>query len=709
MKRLLREEKIDLKTELKLFSFYSLFFFLSNFSFSQVPINGFTNFYEIKSIKDQTNLLSFNYNKDAYSDLLIYNRNSRNAFILTGQPNLKFSQPVEIFFKYEPNFFKPVYDINNQITEYAFVSRKSRTFALINFNISGSPRFSNIIKLSSYPNKVDYADIDLDFENDFILYGEAFEGISIISKKNNKLSEKKFFKNISFSDAYFFDINGDEYIDIIGYDVISQKLLLIHNKDGNRFNVEREISLNNKVYKFQILDINFDTFKDLILSFDKGIKIFLGDNLNSFEKSIFIETSSTINDFVIGDFNRDGIFDFVCTSISQNYMSVIFGKEDKRFYEEVIIEHPIEIIDLIPFFTRFVYGVAFLDNKGRVKVISNFKSFNEDINFIYGVKPFSLNTFDFNEDELLDFVFIDKFDNKLKFILRNDRGVPSILFQVNLKGIHSKFFILKKKSKQFVFYAYNLNNRLIEILEINFSLFTFKRDIVYVEGEIQDLWVSGKNEDGEIRVLYSRDNLLNYAILRLSIDKKYKTIKFPLVSEKFLSAKILSESEDKILLWKQTRTMLHLFIVKYLFDSRQEEEKLRLTIDGEISINNYIPKYFENYDYVGSIIKSSNKNLLILLNKELDVLVKSDILSIFNISETSSKINYSESFIYFYDLESKNIFRIIFVKKMNKIVLRKIYENVQLEEFSISSLDNKLKHLIFLASEDSKIKIRNFI
>jgi hypothetical protein len=46
---------------------------------------------------------------------------------------------------------------------------------------------------------------------------------------------------------------------------------------------------------------------------------------------------------------------------------------------------------------------------------------------------------------------------------------------------------------------------------------------------------------------------------------------------------------------------------------------------------------------------------------------------------------------------------------MNKIVLRKIYENVQLEEFSISSLDNKLKHLIFLASEDSKIKIRNFI
>ncbi len=700
------EEKIDLKTDLKIFSFLFPLILLSNLLYAQIPINGFTNFSEFEIIAGQNRFFSLNYNKDSYSDLLVYNQENKTAYLLTGQPNLKFSKPRKLLLRFEPNFFKPIYNSQNQIIEYAFSSRKSRMFGLINFNQYGYPRITKTIKMSSYPNKIDVADVDLDNSNDYLISGEAFEGLSIISESNNQLVERKLFKNHSFLDAFFFDINGDEYIDILAYDLISQNLFFIYNKDGERFQIERKLYINQNVNKFQIIDINFDGYKDLIFSTDNGLLIYFGDNLSVFNQSILIRTSSAISNFTVGDFNHDGNFDIICHSSSGNYLSVLFAKNSNDFFEEIIFDFESQIDELIPFFSRFIYGVASISKNGRIKIVSEFASFNKDVNLIYGIKPFGLQTFDLNNNSLLDLIFIDRFDNKLKFILRNNRGIPSELFQLDLKGVHSEIFIIRKSATEIILYCYSLNERLIEIIEIDFTSFRLKKNFVYAEGKIQDLWSSNVNGSGEIKILYSKGNELNYGILKLSLDKKYNLIKYPLVTDNFLSANILSENENKILYWNKSDSSYTLNSVNYLFDSKQEKKLYSIDVKEDIKLFNSIPKQVKNYDYFSSLMQISDKKYLLIFSRDLNVLIKSELLTNHSLLSERPLISDNEGFLYFYDSELNQIFRIIYVKRLSKLIIKTVFKDVNVAKFAVTKLDKKNKHLIFIDSYDQKIKIR---
>lgn len=700
------EEKIDLKTDLKIFSFLFPLILLSNLLYAQIPINGFTNFSEFEIIAGQNRFFSLNYNKDSYSDLLVYNQENKTAYLLTGQPNLKFSKPRKLLLRFEPNFFKPIYNSQNQIIEYAFSSRKSRMFGLINFNQYGYPRITKTIKMSSYPNKIDVADVDLDNSNDYLISGEAFEGLSIISERNNQLVEKKLSKNHSFLDAFFFDINGDEYIDILAYDLISQNLFFIYNKDGERFQIERKLYINQNVNKFQIIDINFDGYKDLIFSTDNGLLIYFGDNLSVFNQSILIRTSSAISNFTVGDFNHDGNFDIICHSSSGNYLSVLFAKNSNDFFEEIIFDFESQIDELIPFFSRFIYGVASISKNGRIKIVSEFASFNKDVNLIYGIKPFGLQTFDLNNNSLLDLIFIDRFDNKLKFILRNNRGIPSELFQLDLKGVHSEIFIIRKSATEIILYCYSLNERLIEIIEIDFTSFRLKKNFVYAEGKIQDLWSSNVNGSGEIKILYSKGNELNYGILKLSLDKKYNLIKYPLVTDNFLSANILSENENKILYWNKSDSSYTLNSVNYLFDSKQEKKLYSIDVKEDIKLFNSIPKQVKNYDYFSSLMQISDKKYLLIFSRDLNVLIKSELLTNHSLLSERPLISDNEGFLYFYDSELNQIFRIIYVKRLSKLIIKTVFKDVNAAKFAVTKLDKKNKHLIFIDSYDQKIKIR---
>lgn len=678
----------------------------SNLSFSQIPINGFINFSDIDLIPQQNRIFSLNYNKDAYSDLLVYNQESKIAFLLTGQPNLQFTKPQKINFIYEPNFFKPVYDDQNQIKHYVFSSRKSKIFGLIDFNQYGYPKISKSLELKAFPNKIDVEDIDLDSSDDYLISGEAFDGLSIISEKNNRFVEKKLFKNHSFLDAHFFNINGDEYVDIVAYDLILEKLMFIYNKDGERFTFERELKFSNKVNKFQIIDLNFDGNKELIFSTDSGLLIYYGDQLNLFNQSVFVKTNSGIDNFTIGDYNRDGFFDFICYSPATNCLSVIFSKNENEFYDEIIFECDKSINDLIPFFSKFVYGVSYLNIDGKIKIVSEFKSFNRDANFIYGLAPSSLKTFDFTNDGLLDFVYLDKFDNRLKFILRNNQGVPSNYFHIDLKGNHSEIFILQKSLNQNTIYCYSPQERLIEIIETDFNSFKIRKEILYAEGKIQDLWSKNVNDAGTIKILYKKDNRLNYGVLRLSTDKKYKLVKYPIVSENFKVANILSEEEDKLIFWKQTDSLLTLNVVNYVFDNKQEKTIFSDFFKEIIGVHNSIQKQVKNSNYFSSLVQTSDKKYLLIFSRDFKILINSNLITDYNLSENKPLISDDDGFAYFFDKQQNKIFRVIYLRNLNRILIKNIFNEINLSEFVVSRLDKTTKHLIFIDTQDNKIKIR---
>jgi hypothetical protein len=702
------EERTDLKIVQRLFSLFLYLIFLSTSSLSQIPINGFINFKDIETVSKQSRLFSLNFNKDSYSDLLIYNNDNKVAFLLEGKPNLNFSKPLKLFFRYEPNFLKPIFNQSNQLTAYAFTSRKSKVFSLMNFSKFGYPGFTKTIKFKSFPNRIDYADIDLDNSNDYLISGEAFEGLSIIAEKNNQLIERKLFQKNVFLDAFFFDINWDEYVDILAYDLIGQKLKFIYNKDGERFISERELEVNHQISKIQITDLNIDGYRDLIFATEFGLLIYYGDNLNTFSTQQRINSSSKISNFTVGDYNHDGNFDFFCYSSERNYLSIFFGKSDGEFYEELIVDIDKEVNDLIPFFSKFVYGVACLNSDGKIRFISEFSSVKGEVNFIYGLNPTAIKTFDLTNNGLLDFIFIDRFDNKLKFIIRDNQGIPSIYFHTNLKGSHTEIFLLKKSATNISVYCYSKNERMIENIDVDFGSYNQGRNIIYVDGKIQDLWAVNINGVGEIKILYSKENMLNYGVLKLSVDRKYKSIKYPSVSDKFLSANILSEYEDKILVWESQDSLINLKLVNYVFNLKQDLTVYSSKLNEVNNFFNCIKKQNQSYNYLASLVQTSEKKYLFIFDQRLKKLSDTDYLSGFTLLDKKPLVSDTDGFIYFYDVNSRSFYLIIFVISSNRIFFRNVFDGINAEDFLIAKLDKSNKHLVYIDSTQQKIRLRQF-
>ena len=88
--------------------------------------------------------------------------------------------------------------------------------------------------------------------------------------------------------------------------------------------------------------------------------------------------------------------------------------------------------DIIPFFSKFIYGTALINKTGIIAVLSKMISVSDDQKLVLGITPDVISQFDLTNNGITDFVFTDRFDQKLKFIIRDASGSADKLFTINL-------------------------------------------------------------------------------------------------------------------------------------------------------------------------------------------------------------------------------------------------------------------------------------
>ena len=156
-----------------------------------------------------------------------------------------------------------------------------------------------------------------------------------------------------------------------------------------------------------VFDINYDHFKDIIISTNSYVKIYFGDATASVSKTIIIQTTFPADKFVIGDFNRDGFFDINYLNIDKGIISTIFSKDFDLFYPEFIQKKEKGIVDIIPFFSKFVYGAAYLNQNGKVHILSSVAAMSDDQQIAVGIEPNLITSFDHINNGIIDFAFTD--------------------------------------------------------------------------------------------------------------------------------------------------------------------------------------------------------------------------------------------------------------------------------------------------------------
>ena len=184
------------------------------------------------------------------------------------------------------------------------------------------------------------------------------------------------------------------------------------------------------------------------------------------------------------------------------------------FFPEIIQQKKKGIVDVIPFFSKFVYGAAYLNQNGEVNILSKVTSMTENQKLAIAIEPDLIAPFDHTNNGITDLVFTDEFDNKLKFIIRSAAGLPEKYFSVDLYEDHNKILEFNNDKLRKTFFLYSKNKKVIEAIEVDFDRYNFKRKIHYAEGPIQDIKIKSDAEgEAELLILYSKDKTLNLQVI----------------------------------------------------------------------------------------------------------------------------------------------------------------------------------------------------
>jgi hypothetical protein len=710
MKKRLSGEKIDLKTESNRISFLLLFFFLSSEILPQIPINGFCKLSSYQFSPGQSRLFSLNFNNDSYTDLILYNSSSKKISAIAGEKNEKFLQLKEFDFPFEVSNFSPIREKNIRITKYAFTSRKNLVAGLCEFSAEAKPKITHKLNFKSYPENLSVSDIDNDSQQEILVSGPSFEGMSILKLDGKNLKEIVVIKKNSYSDAVFIDLTNDGFPDISAINLLNSSLEFFFNNGRGTFKAIRSITLNQRSTKLHTFDMNLDGYHDLIFLEGNKIKLRYGDFSSSYSKQITIETKYIPDDFIIGDFNKDGKIDFAYKSTDASIVSVIFAKDDFAFSPEIPIFQRARIEGMISFYSKFINGLAVLCDDGTLLTNTSLASYSTDLDMSLAIEPSTISYFDANTDAINDICLIDRFDKNLKLVVRNNNGVAADYFSIRLRENHNQIKV-KNFSKQIsTFFCYSHGQKLVEVIEVEFKTGKVNKSVLYAVRPITELEpFQGEHQN----IIVSSLSNGRLAVETYEKEESWKAVADYIISEGISNVDLSNFKDLKLFFSKLDEDSIK-FFKKTLFPRELRTELVFKVKMGNVSNIKLIADDFFNLEKesIISFVESGEKHyILVSLNGSVNVFETKDVnknLIVNDLRQLSvGEIRtFGSRRLIVKNDKDQSVYRLNILRKGKKIIFSKMFENISAGAFFVKNMTLKNYHFVYVNNTKRCISIK---
>lgn len=700
-----------LKNELNGVKPLLVFFLFSQSVFSQVPINGFCKYNCYKADSGFTNFMLINFNDDFYSDFILYNPAKKEVEIIKGEEQgvLKekklFRIPVEI------TSIQPLK--NRRGPGYFFTSRKKLRVGIYELQANGRPDLSTSLEFDSYPDYLSIGNVDDKGKNEILVSGSSFNGLSIIYQGDKELTEKKIVEGTSFSHSVLCDLNNDQFPDIAAYNVLKRRFDFFYNDSKGDFRKVRSIPFQEKITSLKSFDINLDSYWDLIFTSGKSFYVWYGDFRSSYENTTKIETLYKPDKYILGDFNKDGRIDLAYLNLEYSLVSVLFAKNDFEFYPEIIYLQQKELTDISPYYSKFIDGIAALSLDGNIHTITKLNSFADAVDISLGAVPGALSFFDNQNNGITDFCFIDEYDKKIKFVIRNSGGIPANFFSYQLHENHSKIISENLGTGLKNYICFSIDKKLVEIIRVDFDSNKVKGTALYSPGPIKDLKLKRiNNNEYTIYFLYLKKSSLSLGAF------SYKDFKFSFSEQlidtgKFYDASIGVQEEPVVFYWQETEQNV-LLKEKHLFNkSELAHDVTSVPLTDSLKINSYAGDLLNmDKNVFISFITSPRDDYTVVAYRDFSSLIKNDkSLSGFRITSKNNlffgetRFNGLKKLCIYFPGQSE-IDKLEFINKGKNLAFTQIANQAYIKNFFIKNMTSKNYHIVYSDNDKNCITIK---
>ncbi len=710
---LFEEEKLGLRTVFKKFNIVFSFYFLFSIDiYPQVPINGFCKFTDVKVDSGFTSILPLNYNGDLFSDLLLYNPDSKNVLLLEGDRQREFGNrklfPVPVQF----SKIKNIYNSSHENIGYAFTSRSKLFAGIYNIDDDGDFKLYKIKKFKYYPDNISIADVKSNGDNEYLISGSVFQGLSLLKVNNFDFEERSITTKASYSTSTFVDLNSDSYPDIAAFNIITNSIDFFYNNSRGVFKLVRSIPTSDKISSLYSIDFDKDSYEDLLYIEGNTIRIKYGDFTSSYDSVLTINTNYRPDKFIVADFNNDGHNDIAYLNSETGIVSIIFFKDKFDYFPEILYLKRNGITDITQYSDRLISSIAAINSSGYVYLISNIKRGIYDYNISLAAEPSIVSTFDYGSDKIKGICYTDIFDNSLKIILRGKNRLPDLFYSYPLFEFHSKIFIDGSMPDIKTFYLYEPGKKLIEIVKGNLEENKFERSSLYSPGGIKDVKIIKDNDKDKIYVAYTKDDKLNLALFIYS-NYRYNYANYSDISEKTFAECIDGGSKMSVYYWKKENDNAVLF--RYFVGERLSQQKILYTLplnrnSNFISISADV--FNRGDDVVLNFVQSKGKNFILITDDSLNSAIyysnSSEKFRIKNKNQLffdAAGINGRKN-LFLYDSDDKLLKRFEFSSDYKTYKLIPLTKVENLENYSIVNFEPRYYDILYTDSLKNCLTIK---
>ena len=543
--------KTDLKADLLINSFILFLLSISSLTFSQIPINGFCSQKNYPLPKGYEGIVISDLNSDGNDELIFYSQSSKKIGIYSAIPDTN-AVLKEFGLSQEISQLKQIKNPKGEENLFAAIDRKHRKIFLIEISSDSITVRKEQIEFDSYPENIFIRDIQNDNEEEILVYGIGFDGLSILSVTGDGIGERKLITGTSFSDAVFIDYNDDGYSDVVAFNIIENSLQFFTNNTNGIFRLNRSVRFTEKISYLRAIDLNNDNLPDLIYSTGNYLYILFGDYQATFSTKETIKLEDQTNGIIFCDFNNDRFTD-ICFSLLKGTVNILFSKKASDFYESVTYLKNISSIPIARFRYKQKDNILCFLQSGEISTITSVSDLSEDIRIVPAVHATAVTKFDFGNDNFTDIGFVDKYDKNLKIFLLNKSGIPSLLYYFPLAEDHTEIKVDDYYKQIKTFYCYSEGTPLLEVFNYNFKTSKLNRKQLYAPGEILDLKLH-RVDSSQVNIFLAYNKKSKLYAGKFEYREQSITFKeYPFIDRNVSSAKIRIQNKPEIFYWNNER------------------------------------------------------------------------------------------------------------------------------------------------------------